>query len=286
MIQRSEYGLIYQEDFDNTTPWSLLSGTGSIEILAGKLRIVNPSSSYWYLNSISNLKNLFIQSNAKVTQAWGYIGPICRAVQVAQNIVYAYGHWGRTGSGGDYDRLYQYLSGTPTALVNYSHGSSQRSNGSYYDIFLWINDGNYRLFCDCSQGGHTFNGSNCTQLATDKTGIFTHAPTGYSYISLYNVMKHKDIICMGLPTGWKLRINEDDNYKATESSGTATVDCFDLVFGTIDKVEVLNASDIVQETFEATDDIWAGDEYTYSSLKRVISNKFHSVEKSGGFLIQ
>lgn len=70
------------------------------------------------------------------------------------------------------------------------------------------------------------------------------------------------ITCTGVPTGYQLRIGGNNTYKATASSGTATVDCSGMSFPQ-SLVEILDASNNVVKTLALANDVWGGDAYAY-----------------------
>lgn len=74
-----------------------------------------------------------------------------------------------------------------------------------------------------------------------------------------------NITVSGLPTGWTARVGGASGAVSTESGGTVTVDCSNLYFP-VNTVEILDASNVVKDTFTATADVWGGDVYTYTGL--------------------
>ncbi|RJQ07587.1 MAG: hypothetical protein C4551_06680, partial [Bacillota bacterium] len=85
------------------------------------------------------------------------------------------------------------------------------------------------------------------------------------------------ITCANLPTGWKLRVAENDTYKATEVGGTATVDLAGLTLPA-SKAEALDAADAVRRSFTSASDVW-GEDALY--LDRAVSVNIDSTTTPG-----
>jgi hypothetical protein len=93
------------------------------------------------------------------------------------------------------------------------------------------------------------------------------ADTAHSHFDNVAVSSANTISCSNLPTGWKLRVAENDTYKATGSGGTATVALAGLTLP-VSKVEVLDGSDVLRATYTSTNDVWGGDAYKWAPFTK------------------
>ncbi len=111
-----------------------------------------------------------------------------------------------------------------------------------------------------------FRGSPAS-LQQFRVGESSYPPTTTKHYHDNIVWMQSQIVsCTDLPSGYKLRVTgaAGSTATATESGGRADVDCSALDFP-CQKLEVLDATNQVVETLLAPDDIWGGDEYSYTA---------------------
>jgi hypothetical protein len=174
------------------------------------------------------------------------------------------------------------------ARLNYSDSKLQLYKcvgGSFTSLgeTAWSRDSNYhslvfqatgvsptilKVWLDGTLKFNTTDDAAALQV-TDDYGIRSTA-NGTIYLGTFDefgIMTDYQITCSDLPTGYKLRITDGNGNTAvaTESSGTATVDCSGLTYWPCHKAEVLNAADAVISVYLGTDDVYGGDSYAYTA---------------------
>ena len=112
-----------------------------------------------------------------------------------------------------------------------------------------------------------------TEFASGRAGMFgTGTTLGVAQtlfdFSLYNI--HDDYLVYGsnLPSGYKLKILGAADAvlaTATESGGTAQVDCMDVWLADALAIIITDGSDVEVDRVTPTEGVWGGDVYTYST---------------------
>jgi len=100
------------------------------------------------------------------------------------------------------------------------------------------------------------------------------------------IARSGSILVKNLSTGWKAKLYDASDTliaQATESGGTATLDVSTQVYPITGRFKIYNASDVLQATFDLSDDIFGGDEYLYSSASATlaIETNYYIVNKTG-----
>jgi len=95
-------------------------------------------------------------------------------------------------------------------------------------------------------------------------GFSAVVDTAHGHLDNVALMSANTITCSDLPTGWKLRVGQDDTRKATESGGTATVDLLGLALP-VSKVEALDYYSAIRGTYTSAGDVWGGDAYSVAT---------------------
>lgn len=254
-IRRIETGLIYEEDFDNTDPWTLGWGNDNLTISGGKLRLTGGSH---FLEGLAQRAEGFIQSRQTHFQPWGrpriYLRSTCAGGVLDNSSVF----WGSYQRGAEYDTQSDYKDTVRTGLFNIL--CANRSVQTYYDWSMWVDtDGHYKFWHDGAlRYTEADYGAAPTWQGNGYAGLGTNG-TSYTYFSKYLYMTDYRIYMNNLPPGWKATV---DTVTATESDGTATLDvaALDLPKSSI---IVKNASNTVMATY--TGSVYGGDifEYTY-----------------------
>lgn len=168
--------------------------------------------------------------------------------------------------------FYKSIRGTPTLLEGTDAGTFVPTTAEF-DFVIIANEDSFEILCD---GSSKLTDTDVSITSAGYVEMIANSGVSACFKDLC-ICSSPDISCSKLPSGYKLKVYDRDSNTgiATESGGTATVDGRTLMYPA-NKVEILNGSDTVVDTYEITGDIWGGDvfEYTATPAMGILSATF------------
>lgn len=167
---------------------------------------------------------------------------------------------------------------TAGGVANLSTPALAASNNTDYQAQLYVTDGVQQAFATGSAAAtQTASATDASQNGVAKIPYLLRAGTSSSANSaIYDDflwLKSKNIVVTGLTTGYKAKVINGGGSvvaTATESSGTATIDCSRfgsatefVPFAGWPKLRVTDGADSTIEEYTATA-VYPGDEYTFT----------------------
>ena len=267
---RTTAGLLFRDQFDRAdgapgSDWTVIDGTW--EIVSGRLRSSGTVSGFYRIrlsdDALAARNLMYVQCAARRftdSDRPALLGRLDHTTGGAgshYSIDFVVAWW---YSNNKISHLYKTVAGTTTELQWVFQ--TQNTNTDYV-LGLLCRDSDQRGYFEGAPkqtGSDTALNSMTGRAGLQHQKIGT-ASTGAEF-SDFIVCSDNRIICTGLPTGWKLRVGA---LTATESSGTATLDLAGTILPAA-TVNVLDDSDVQQDTLSPADGVWGGDEYVYATM--------------------
>lgn len=274
-IRQTVNGCIYYDRFQDpagslgtNTDWTVISGTWNI-VNSG---IPDFFTSNRDTSATANARIIWAEHDAQgemvVQTQWNNVsGSGTDAAIIARSDAAAENNYIAVGSVTlDAVRIFKQEA---TVYTQIGSGAVTQDDGVEYEVKTYWADGVQEVWVD---GVSVLSLTDTTHDAVTGYGGYRTNTTGAAKeirFDEYTIARSNTVTMTGLPTGYKCRVTgpildggANTTKTATESSGTATVDCDNLWFPA-NKVEVLDASD--NTVAELSQFVFGGDEYLYAT---------------------
>lgn len=276
-IRQTVNGCIYHDKFQwatgtLTTPWTVISGTWTVfnsgipdffSSVRPGMAADNERMVYADHDAVGSMVVQSQYNNTTVSGTTTFPGVMAREDATATDGYLFIANPPATGT----VQLLKQVAGVFSVVATQSLAQVANTEYEFKGLF---EDGSQKLWVD---GSLVITATDTTHDGVMGYGGYRSGRSGVGTKEIrydeYTICKSNSIICTNLPTGCKFRVTgpivdggANTTKVATESGGTATVDCDNLWFPA-NKVEVLDASDNI--LYSLSQSVWGGDEYTLNT---------------------